>query len=123
MNVFLWVLQGILAAAFLMAGLTKLTQPREKLLEMLAWVEDFSTPTLRFIGITGIAGALGLILPAATGIAPALTPVAAACIALVMVLAIGVHARRKEYPLIGINVVFFIMAAVIARGRFGAYGA
>jgi uncharacterized membrane protein len=69
MNVALWILQGVLAAFFLMAGVMKSTMPRERLIASLPWVEDFSTPTVRFIGGAELLGALGLILPAATGIA------------------------------------------------------
>ena len=51
MNVVLWIVQGVLAAIFLMAGVIKTSQPREKLLKQLPWVEDFSTGTVRFIGL------------------------------------------------------------------------
>ncbi|BBX17026.1 DoxX family protein [Mycolicibacterium duvalii] len=121
MNTVLWVLQIVLAAAFLMAGVLKSTQPKGKLAQKLPWVEDFSTGTVRFIGIAELLGALGLILPAVTGIAPILTPIAAAALAVVMVLASGVHARRKEPSGIAFNAVLFVIAAVIAWGRFGPY--
>jgi len=121
MNTVLWVLQIVLAAAFLMAGVLKSTQPKDKLAQKLPWVEDFSTGTVRFIGIAELLGALGLILPAVTGIAPILTPIAAAALAVVMVLASGVHARRKEPSGIAFNAVLFVLAAVIAWGRFGPY--
>jgi uncharacterized membrane protein YphA (DoxX/SURF4 family) len=74
MNVVLWILQVVLAAMFATSGFMKLTQPKEKLVGRLAWVGDFSPATVRFIGIAELAAALGLILPAATGIAPVLTP-------------------------------------------------
>src|SRR5439155_4303868 len=61
-NVVLWVLQGVLAAAFLTAGLMKMTQPKDKLVPKLPWVEDFSTGTVRFIGVAEFLGAVGLIL-------------------------------------------------------------
>lgn len=67
MNIFLWVLQILLAANFAMAGILKSTQPREKLGTRMAWVEDFSANTVRFIGVVELLGAVGLILPAATG--------------------------------------------------------
>jgi uncharacterized membrane protein YphA (DoxX/SURF4 family) len=50
MNVAIWVLQVLLALAFLAAGLTKLTQPRQKLAATMGWVEDFSDPGVRTIG-------------------------------------------------------------------------
>ena len=46
MNIALWIVQGLLAVAFLMAGGMKLTQPKERLVANMAWVEDFSQNTV-----------------------------------------------------------------------------
>lgn len=119
MNVLLWIIAGVLAAAFLAAGLGKATQPKEKLADKLEWVNDFSQGTVRFIGIAEILGAIGLILPGATGIAPILTPIAAVGLAITMVLAAVVHARRGETQLIVVNVVLFALALFVAIMRFG----
>lgn len=67
------------------------------------------------------AGALGLILPAATGIATVLTPLATAGLGVTMLLAAAYHARKKEFPAIGFNAVLLILAALVAWGRFGPY--
>ena len=58
MNVFLWILQIVLAAMFATAGVTKATQPKEKLAARLPWVEDFSAGTVRFIGVVELLGAI-----------------------------------------------------------------
>lgn len=121
MNVFLWILQAVLAAMFAMAGVMKSTQPKDKLVEKLPWVADFSPATVRFIGIVEFAAALGLILPAATDIAPVLTPLAATGLVVVMILAAITHARRKEPSAIAFNAVLLALAAVVAWGRFGPY--
>ena len=121
MNVFLWILQGVLAALFVAAGVTKSTQPREKLLSQLPWVSDVSTPVVRLIGVAELAGGLGLILPGAFDIATTLTPLAATGLAVIMVLAMGLHARRKEPQAIGFNAILLIVAAIIMWGRFGPY--
>ncbi|MFF4357629.1 DoxX family protein [Streptomyces sp. NPDC001604] len=121
MNVFLWIVQAVLAAMFAMAGVMKSTQPKDKLVEKLPWTADFSQGTVRFIGIVEFAAALGLILPAATDIAPVLTPLAATGLAVVMVLAAITHARRKEPAAIAFNAVLLILAALVAWGRFGPY--
>nr|MDT0667550.1 DoxX family protein [Micromonospora sp. DSM 115978] len=63
MNVTLWILQGLLAAAFALAGVGKATQPKDKLVGRLPWVEDFSQNTVRFIGVVELLAAVGLILP------------------------------------------------------------
>ncbi|MEU8358341.1 DoxX family protein [Nonomuraea sp. NPDC048882] len=121
MNIALWIVQVALGAMFFMAGVMKATQPKEKLAPRLPWVDDFSAGTIRFIGVAEVAGGLGLILPAVTGIAPVLTPLAAAGLALTMVLAAVVHVRRKEPSGIAVNAVLFLLAAFVAWGRFGPY--
>ena len=94
MNVIIWVLQIVLALAFLAAGLTKLIQPRQKLATTMGWVEDFPDPGVRTIGALEVLGALGLLLPALTGMATVLVPVAAVGLALLMVGAAATHWRR-----------------------------
>jgi uncharacterized membrane protein len=121
MNVALWIVQAVLAAAFVAAGVMKSTQPKEKLQPNLPWVEDFSVGTIRLIGVAELLGGIGLIVPAVTGIAPILTPIAAACLAFVMVLAAATHIRRKEPSGVVVNVVLFALAAFVAWGRFGPY--
>jgi uncharacterized membrane protein len=121
MNIALWIVQGLLAVVFALAGVTKSTRPKDKLVERLPWVEDFSPNTVRFIGIIELAAGLGLILPAVTGIAPILTPLAAAGLAVVMVLAAITHIRRKELSGVAFNAVLFALAVFVAWGRFGPY--
>ncbi|WP_174186956.1 DoxX family protein [Nocardia barduliensis] len=121
MNVMLWIVQGLLAALFLLAGITKLTRPRDELTRQLPWVDDFSTPVVRGIGAAEFAGAAGLVLPAVTGIATVLTPLAATGLAIIMVGAIVVHLRRGEPPAIAFNTVLLIGAVLVAWGRFGPY--
>ena len=121
MNIFLWVLAGVLAAVFLLAGARKATQPMAKLAEAMSFVNDASEAQVRAIGVVEILGALGLILPAATGVAVVLTPLAAAGLAITMVGAAVVHARRKEFPNIAVNVVLGGLALLVAILRFGPY--
>jgi len=121
MNVFLWMLQGTLAAMFLLAGIMKSTQPREKLVKQLPWVADVSNPVVRFIGIAELAGGIGLILPALTGIATVLTPIAAASLALIMALAMVLHTRRRELQAVALNALLLAATIGIAWGRLGAY--
>lgn len=121
MNVFLWVLQIVLAAMFAMAGVMKATQPKEKLVGKLPWVEDFSPGTVKVIGTAELLAAIGLILPAATGIAPVLTPLAATGLVVMMVLAAFTHLRRRELGAIAFNAVLLAAAGVVAWGGFGLY--
>lgn len=121
MNVFLWILQGLLAAAFLAAGTMKATQPKEKLAPNMPWVDDFPLGTVKLVGASQIAAAFGLVLPALTGIAVILTPLAAVGLGVIMVLAATYHARKGEYSAIGVNAVLLVLSGVVAWGRFGPY--
>ncbi len=120
MNLVLWIVAGLLAAAFAAAGLMKLTQPKAKLAASgMAWTEDFSDGAVKGIGAVEVLGAIGLILPAATGIATVLTPLAAAGLALTMVGAAITHLRRGEGSMVPINVVLGGLAVFVAVMRFG----
>jgi uncharacterized membrane protein YphA (DoxX/SURF4 family) len=105
-------MQVVLALAFFAAGFMKVTRPKQELRLRMAWVESFAPRTIHLIGAAEILGAVGLILPAATGIAPFLTPLAAVCLALVMVGAIWVHATRRD-PTVTIVVPGAILALLI----------
>jgi uncharacterized membrane protein YphA (DoxX/SURF4 family) len=114
----LWVVQVLLAAVFLVSGATKLARPKEKLVKKWAWVEDFSQPTVLIIGALEVLGAIGIVLPALTGILPWLTPLAALGLVLTMIGAALTHLRRAEYGPIAVNAVLHILAAFVAYGRF-----
>lgn len=118
MNITIWILQGILAAMFAMAGVMKTTQPKEKLEKSLPWVKDFSLPMVRFIGLSELLGAIGVVAPMLTGIMTILTPIAATGLAIVMVLASTYHLRKKEYKEIAFNGFLFAMAAIVVYYRF-----
>jgi uncharacterized membrane protein YphA (DoxX/SURF4 family) len=121
MDIAIWVLQILLALTFLAAGMTKLSQPRQKLATSMGWVEDFSDPGVRAIGALEVLGALGLLVPALTGVATVLVPIAAVGLAVLMVGAAATHRRRGELPMIGINAVLLLLAVVVAWARFASY--
>jgi VIT1/CCC1 family predicted Fe2+/Mn2+ transporter len=109
----------MLAAIFMMTGAMKLFQKKEALVDKMGFVEDFSQGQISGIGVLELMGAMGLILPQATGIYTWLTPVAAAGLALTMIGAFLTHLRRKELVPMGIiNIVLFSLAVVLIIGRF-----
>ncbi len=118
MNTVLWIVQIVLALMFLMAGFMKIGQPKEKLAERMAWVEDFQQGRIRLIGVLEILAAIGLILPQATGILPWLTPLAAVGLVLLMIGAAMTHARRGEGQMIMLNMMLLLLTAFVAVGRF-----
>jgi uncharacterized membrane protein YphA (DoxX/SURF4 family) len=96
MGIALWVVQVLLAAAFLVSGATKLSQPKEKLVKKWAWVEDFPQGAVRTIGALEVLGAIGIVLPALSGLLPSLTPLAGLGLVLTMIGAALTHLRRAE---------------------------
>ena len=121
MNVVLWIIAGLLALAFLGAGLTKLVQPKEKLAATMGWVDDFSPGTVKLIGALEVLAAIGLVLPAALDVVPVLVPLAAVGLVALMIGAAITHARRRETPMIAINLVLLVLAVVVAWGRSGPW--
>lgn len=75
----------------------------------------------RFVGVAEVLGAIGLILPLATGILPWLTPLAAICLIVVQILAAGFHIMRKEYQIVPANIVLLALAAFISLGQDGPF--
>ncbi len=122
MNTVLWIIAGLLAAAFLAAGAMKLTKTKQQIVESgMAWAEDFSPTMLKTIGALEVLGALGLVVPPLVGVLPVLAPLAALGLALLMISAAVVHARRGETSNIMINAVLLVLAVVVVWGRFGPY--
>lgn len=122
MNIFLWILAGLLALAFLAAGAMKIAQPKEKLAASgMEWTEDFSPAAIKGIGTLEVLAAIGLVLPPAVDVVPVLAPLAAVGLVLVMIGAAVTHARRRETPMIVVNLVLAAVAAVVVWGRFGPW--
>ncbi|MCP5099386.1 MAG: DoxX family protein [Chloroflexi bacterium] len=118
MNIVLWILQGILAVMFMMAGFMKVSKTKAEMADKMAWVEDFSQSQIRTIGVLEILAAIGLILPFAFGIMPYLTPFAAVGLVLTMIGAAITHQRRGETQMMGMNIMLLLLAAFVAYGRF-----
>lgn len=118
MNVALWIVQILLAVAFLAAGFTKLSQPKDKLRAQMGWVDSYSDGMVKTIGGLEVLGALGLILPQATGIATVLTPLAALGFVAIMVGAVVVHLRRGEAKVVPANIALGALALFVVIGRF-----
>ncbi|WP_219834063.1 DoxX family protein [Paenibacillus sp. R14(2021)] len=117
MNIALWIGQALLALMFLNAGVMKTIQ-YEKSKAKMPWMKEYSKGLVHFIGIAELLAAVGFILPAALGVLPWLTGAAGVGIAIIMVLAIGVHGRKGEYGAVVMNIVLLAISVFIAIGRF-----
>lgn len=97
-NKAIWALQGLLALAFVGAGGMKLATPKAELRAnpQMGWSADFSDGAISAIGAAEVAGGIGLVAPAATGILPVLTPVAGVGLGALMAGAVWTHEQRQE---------------------------
>lgn len=120
MNTTLWILQGLLAFAMFGAGLFKAATPHTKLTEKMKWALTWPPARVKLLGLAEVAGAVGLVVPWATGIAPVLTPIAACCLLVLMVGAVKTHADLKE-PWVP-PAVLAVVCVVVALGRLGILG-
>lgn len=121
MNLTLWILAGILAAAYTVGGTSLLLLPRERYRAVgpsQHWVDDFTDAHLKVIGTIKIIGCLGLILPAALDVAPVLTPLAASGLMLFMSGAATTRFRRSEWRFLAGDLLFLTLFAFLAWGRF-----
>lgn len=108
-----WTLQILLALAFAAAGTMKLITPKAQLVANgMGWAQDFSDTQVTLIGAAEVLGAIGLVVPAATGILPVLTATAAAGLAAVMAGAVMTHLQRSE-PILPPLVLGLLAAGVV----------
>ncbi|HSR05910.1 MAG TPA: DoxX family protein [Bryobacteraceae bacterium] len=113
----LWIVQIVLALLFLFAGGTKLVMPAAQLTGQTPLPALF----LRFIGVAEIAGALGLILPGALRIRPGLTPLAAACLTIIMIGATIVTVMTMGAVLALLPFIVGLLTVFVAYARWRVY--
>src|SRR6266436_4652969 len=114
MNSALWIVQALLAGLFLFAGGVKLITPIEEMTKQIAMPGWF----LRFIGMAEVLGALGLILPWLLRIKPALTPLAASGLVIIMIGATVVTLMGSMVAVALMDLVVALLAAFVAYGRW-----
>jgi hypothetical protein len=103
---------------FLSSGVMKLTRTSEQLVAAgQGYAEVYSPGVVKTIGILEILAAVGLVLPAALGVAEVFVPLAAVGLALLMAAAFAFHVRRRETQGLAVTAVLFALAAVVAVGR------
>jgi hypothetical protein len=120
LNVALWVVQGLLAGVFLLTGTTKLVFPREVLEKRMHWAAAWPRWRIKLLGLAEVAGAVGLVVPAAMGVLPVLTPIAALCLAVLMLGAAGTHRRLGESVVSPLLVGALCLVVAAARLKLSA---
>lgn len=108
-------MQGFLAVIFLIAGSVKLFQSPEKVAELVP--AAFPLSFLRTLGALEILGAVGVILPLLLDVFPVLTPVSSCCMAIVLLGAITVHLKSKEFSRLPILFTLLVLAIIVTIDR------
>ncbi|MDQ1547006.1 MAG: hypothetical protein QOH69_1910 [Actinomycetota bacterium] len=114
MLIAVWIVSGLLALAYLVAGGTKVFTRYDKIQERMTWTSHAKPWQVNAVGVLEILGAVGLIVPPLTGILPILAPIAASALALLQLFAIVFHVRAGEAKKIGVNVVLLPLAVFVA---------
>ena len=96
LNAALWMAEGFVALVMALTGTVKVVLPREALAKRMHWAATWPPWRIKVLGLAELAGAVGLVVPRATGIAPVLTPIAALCLAALMAGAVRTHQRHGE---------------------------
>jgi len=110
----LWIVQGLLAALFLFAGVMKLVLPLDQMTGTIPLPGAF----LRFIGVVEVLGAVGLILPSLLRVRPGLTPLAAGGLVIIMIGAVWITVAGGDIAPAVIPLLVGILAAFVAYGRW-----
>lgn len=119
MNIALWIVAGLLAITFLASGAQKLTRSRQQLAAAgMTYADDFSTPSVKTIGILEIIGAIGIVLPLAFNVATVLTPLAATGLVVLMGGALVRHIRHRESRGVVVTGILLALSLFVALGRF-----
>lgn len=111
MNTFLLTIQILLAIVFGAAGAMKFARPKEQVERN----PHFSETQVKLLGLAEVLGAIGLVVPVATGIAPYLTRVAAACLATLMGGAVATLASSRKSAIFPTVVAFLLIAVATVR--------
>jgi uncharacterized membrane protein YphA (DoxX/SURF4 family) len=122
MNLTLWIVTGLLAAAYFVGGGGKVVVPKEKLAAASVsaqWVDDFRARSVKAIGALEVLGAVGLVLPAVFGVATFFVPLAATGLLLIMIGAVITRLRRQEYKLMGVDLTYVLLLIFVIWGRSG----
>jgi uncharacterized membrane protein YphA (DoxX/SURF4 family) len=116
MNRTLWILQILLGVLFLFSGAAKFLVPADQMMQgMPVWI---SISFLHFIGVCEVLGGIGLVLPGLLHIKPGLTPLAAACLTIIVIGATVITVMGGMFATALLPLVTTFLSAFVAYGRW-----
>ena len=111
---------GASLSIFYLPGYGKIAGNKEKHIADGHLKPGSSIIPIRILGVLELLGCIGIIVPWLSGIGPIMTPVAAAAFCLIMLAGMVVHVRKKEYKMLPMLIIVFILSAIVAYFRFAA---
>lgn len=117
LNTALWIGQLVLAGVFVFSGQRKILQYDLPGGGLLPSPSTLSKPVATLIGTCELLAGIGVVLPWLVGVLRWLTPVSALGLAVLMVLAAGYHAVRREYKRLLVPALLCLLALFVAYGR------
>jgi len=122
LNIGLWIVQISLLGIYASYGVYK-TFFTVKAKEKMEWTQNRSDNFIRFVGVSELLGAIGVVLPMVTGIMPWLTVVAAIGLTILQGFAIFTeHLPKKEYKILPLTLYFAAMSIFVVIGRWSLIG-
>ena len=115
MTYVLWILQILLGLLFLFSGSMKFVMSVAEMTKDMPWMPGWF---LHFIGVMEILGGFGLVLPSFMRIRPGLTPLAAACLVIIMIGATVITLSATGIGPAMIPLIVGILCVFVAYGRW-----
>jgi uncharacterized membrane protein YphA (DoxX/SURF4 family) len=111
----LWIIQTLLGLLFLFSGSMKFVMSVAEMTKDTPWMAGWF---LHFIGVMEILGGFGLILPSVLRIRPGLTPLAAACLVIIMIGATVITLTTMGIGLAMFPLIVGTLCVFVAYGRW-----
>jgi len=116
MNLLLWALQVLLALLCISGGIFQIFR-LDQLKQRAAAMRALPGGLWAFLGWIGCLTGLGLIVPAAIGLLPGLTSIAAAAVAAQSALVSGFYLRYRDRAPLPYSVAMVMIALFVCYGR------
>ncbi len=113
----LWITQAFLALLYFGAGIFKLVTPIATIAALWPWAGAYPS-LVRATALLDMAGGIGIVLPALTGIRPRLTVLAALGLVALQAMAIAFHLSRGEAANTPFNFFLLALALFVLWGRW-----
>ena len=118
MNTLVLIVQGLLSLFFIMPGYGKVAGTKQKHVADGHLKTNASILPIRILGILELLGCFGIILPWTFGVLPVLTPITAVCFCMIMLAGMIVHTKKREFKMLPMLLLVFVLSAVVAYCRF-----